>query len=43
MLLQGFDAEAVAVLVVESSLLFDRCGCILPLSPVLRGTQAAPL
>lgn len=43
MLLQGFDPEAVAVFVVESSLFFDRCGCILPLSPVLRGTQAAPL
>lgn len=42
-LLQGFHTKAVAVLAVESSLLFDRCGCVLPLFPVLRGTQAAPL
>lgn len=41
-LLQQFDPKAVAVL-VKSFLLFDRRGCVLPLSPVLQGPQATPL
>lgn len=42
-LLQRFNAKSVAVLGVESSFLFDRCGCVLPFSPILRGTEAVPL
>lgn len=42
-LLQRFNAKSVAVLGVERSFLFDRCGCVLPFSPILRGTEAVPL
>jgi len=42
-LLKGLDAEAVAVLAIDSPFLFNRCGCILLFSPVLRGAKASPL
>lgn len=42
-LLQRFNAKPVAVLAVESAFLFDRCGCVLPFSPVLWGTEAIPV
>lgn len=42
-LLQRFNAKSIAVLGVESSFLFDRCGCVLPFSPILWGTEAVPL
>lgn len=38
---QGFDTKAIGAF--ESSFVFDRRGCIWPLSPVLGGTQATPL
>lgn len=40
-LFQRFDTKTIGVF--QSSFLFDRCGCISPLSPVLWGNHTIPL